>query len=115
MKKIILGIICVLVAYSSTAYSDLDDCNNLYVGRIWIEKGYGLRGVVFLTEPSQSSGSYWVLFTSWESTEMNAALSTLMAAKMAQHRVNVITEFEGGCGIKTAQHHAKSIYLATQP
>jgi hypothetical protein len=95
------------------ARADLTNCEDLYVGRIWVQQGSGaLYAVVFLNSPSDASGSHWVFFNNWTQDEEKAALSLLMAAKLAQHRVNVATTEANGCGIYQANTFAKSLFLA---
>jgi hypothetical protein len=97
------------------ALADLSNCENLYVGRIWIERGSHLRAVVLLNAPSDGSGSYWIFFDTWSLDERKAALATLTAAKLVGHRVHVTTDDTTQCGITTGGTHAKAVFLATNP
>lgn len=106
----------MLLALSvSASVADTTNCENLYVGRIWVEKGVGLRAAVFLNHPDNSSGSYWTYFSDWPAEDKKAALSLLTAAKIAKHRVNVATEEADGCGIQTGYRNAKDLFLANNP
>ncbi|MEX0336414.1 hypothetical protein [Vibrio tubiashii] len=112
MKKFILFFLLVI---SGSANASLQDCNNLYVGRIVIEKGVGLSRVVYLDHHGNSSGSYWSSFTGWTPDQRSEALSVLLTAKAAQHRVNVETENADGCGLSQGFTVTKTIYLANNP
>jgi hypothetical protein len=84
---------------TSLAAADINNCQNLYVGQIVVEKGFGsLSHVQFLNAPG-GSGSRWVVFRTWSADEKKSALAVLTAAKLAQHRVNITTT--DGCGITT--------------
>ena len=120
MQRTLIASTLLLIAsislMTSIAVADLHDCQNLYVGRIVAQKGYGLWGVQFLENPGHASGSYWVNFDDWSAEEKKAAFALLTAAKMAQHRVNVATAEADGCGLATAQHpQAAAVALATHP
>ncbi len=112
MKKCLLYLLLLI---STDRLSDLSDCQNVYVGRIKVEKGAGATGVVFLNSSENTSGSYWVSFSGWGDADRKEAVSLLLAAKTAKHRVNLTTESEGGCGITNGFTVAKLIYLATKP
>jgi hypothetical protein len=114
MKQLISILILVLVL-SPTVYASTTDCQNLYIGRIWIEKGIGLKSVVYLNSPNNTSGSYWSSFSGWTPDEKKEALSILLMAKAAQHKVNVTTENTDGCGLQSGYITTKSLYLATNP
>lgn len=111
--KYLIGILLNIISISSMA--DISDCQNLYVGRIWVERGEGLKGVVLLNDPNNTSGSYWLYFAGWGTDDKKSALSILTTAKIAQHRINVVTEESNGCNIQTGQRIAKSIYLSNNP
>lgn len=100
---------------ASAARADLNNCENVYVGRIWIEKGEMLKAVVFLTDPGNSSGSYWQYFTNWTADEKKAALAVLTSAKLSQHRVNVLTEAVDQCSIATGGQTMKAVFLSNNP
>jgi hypothetical protein len=91
------------------------NCENVYVGRIWVEKTTGLKGAVFLDHPGNSSGSYWVFFDTWTAEDRKAALALLTAAKMSGHRMNVTTTEASGCGIQQSHTEAHSVFLANNP
>lgn len=112
MKYLFLVLVCI---FSVTSYASTTDCQNVYVGRIWVEKGVGLKAVVYLNHPSNTSGSYWSYFDTWTPDERKDALALLMMAKASQHRVNVVTESTGGCSLQTSSTRTKSLYLATNP
>lgn len=38
-----------------------------------------------------------------------------MAAKISDHRVNVVTENDGGCGLQDGGTVTKAVYLTTNP
>lgn len=104
-----------LISFVPPAYASTLDCQNLYVGRIWVEKGQGLYAVVFLNHPDDSSGSYWSFFVNWTPEERKSALAMLTTAKVLQHRVHVITEAANGCAIQDGGQHVKSVFLANNP
>jgi hypothetical protein len=109
---ILLAMLFVLPA----ANADLADCQNLYVGRIWVEKGSGgLYAAVFLNNSSDAGGSYWVFFSDWTAEERKAAFALLTTAKISQHRVNLATGDPSGCGIQNPGVTAKSLFLANYP
>lgn len=89
------------------------DCQDLYIGRIWVEKGTGLKAVVYLNQPANTSGSYWSYFSGWSADERKEALSLLTAAKAMQHRVNVVTENADGCGLQAGGTVTKQLFMAT--
>jgi hypothetical protein len=111
MRKLILStLLCCSFANASTT-----DCQNLYVGRIWVEKGHGLRAVVYLNNKDDTSGSYWSYFAGWSADERKEALSLLVAAKAAGHRVNVVTEESDECGLQKGGTVTKTVFLTTNP
>jgi hypothetical protein len=110
-----LTVLACALTVSSVCRADLLSCQNLYVGRIWIEQGFGLRAVVFLDDPSDSGGSYWQYFDNFSTDERKSALAVLTAAKLAQHRVNVATSASDQCSILTNAYLVSSVYLATSP
>ena len=112
LKVVLLVAMCLM---SNIAFADLNDCQNLYVGRIWVEKGEGLKAVVLLNSPTDSSGSYWAFFQSWSDEDKKAALALLTAAKLSQHRVNVTTNEADGCGIYLGGTWLTQVFLATNP
>jgi len=101
--------------FSLTVFASTIDCQNLYVGRIWVEKGTGLKAVVYLNAAGNSSGSYWSYFHGWSADERKEALSILMMAKASQHRINVETENQDKCGVQAGGTQMKSLYLTTNP
>ncbi len=105
----------LLLALSQTVSASTLDCNNLYIGRIWVEKGAGLKAVVYLNQRGDSSGSYWSYFTGWSADNKKEVLSTLLAAKAANHRVNVITESADNCSLQAGGTVTKAVYLTTNP
>ena len=112
MKKLVLLLLLVL---SPSVFASTTNCQNLYVGRIWIEKGIGLRAFVYLNAVGDNSGSYWSYFNGWSADERKEVLSILMMAKASQHRVNVVTENSDKCGLKAGGTQTKALYLATNP
>lgn len=96
---------------STFSYGSISDCQNVYIGRVLVEKGSGLHSVVYLNGPSDSSGSYWSTFVGWSAEEKKDALSVLLTAKAAQLAVNVVTESSDSCGIQTGPTVTKSLYL----
>jgi hypothetical protein len=104
-----------LLATATNVGASTTDCQNLYIGRIWLEKTYGLFGVVFLNNPGDPSGSYWTYFNNWTVEDKKAAFALLTTAKLTQHRVHVTTEEADGCGIQTGNRMVKSLYLANEP
>ncbi|UTW46447.1 hypothetical protein KFE80_06090 [bacterium SCSIO 12696] len=113
MKKVIFFVLFSILSFP--VLSDTNDCKGLYVGKIWIEKGEGLMGVIFHNHPNNTSGSYWVYFSGWSEEEKKTALSLLTTAKIAKHRVEVVTEEADGCSIQTGQRQVKKLYLAANP
>lgn len=105
----------LLLAFSSVSQASTTDCQNLYVGRIWVEKGVGLKAVVYLNNKEDNSGSYWSYFNGWSADERKEALSLLVAAKAAGHRVNVTTENADGCGLQAGGTSTNSLFLTTNP
>ncbi|MEO8016534.1 MAG: hypothetical protein ABI769_01865 [Pseudomonadota bacterium] len=109
----------IFMAVSSAAtlpaQASLTDCQDLYVGRIWVERGFGLKAVVFLVHATDAGGSYWSYFDNWTADERKSALATLEAAKLAGHRVHVTTDNVDGCGISTGGTYVKALFMATSP
>jgi len=112
MKKFF---IIVSLLTSSIASASTTDCKGLYVGRIWVEKGVGLKAVVYLNNRGDSSGSYWSYFNGWAPDERKEALSMLMTAKVSNHRLDVTTENADGCGMQAAGTVTKVLHLTTNP
>jgi len=112
MKQIIALITFVI---SFTAHGSTTDCKNLYIGRITVEKGIGLNAVVYLNNKGDDWGSHWSYFTGWMPEERKEALSMLLTAKAANHRVNIVTENADGCGLQISGTVTKSIHLTTNP
>jgi hypothetical protein len=100
---------------SVNAHGALNDCSDLYVGSIWIEQGSGLYAVVLLQNEGDASGSYWQYFTQFSADERKAALATLTAAKLANHRVHVRTHATDQCSIVGTSQYVKSVYMAHRP
>lgn len=115
MRKIWFAFFLFVTAIPTVSFASTTDCQDLYVGRIWINKGEGLHAVVYLNNRNDTSGSYWSYFTGWTPEEKSAALSILMTAKASGHRVNVQTENQDGCGLQTSQTVIKAVYLTTNP
>lgn len=105
----------LLLACAVSANASTLDCNGVYVGRIWVEKGQGLKAVVFLNHPDDGSGSYWSYFEGWSADERKEALTLLTAAKAMRHRVDVTTEDASGCTIQSQGTVVKRLFLATNP
>jgi len=97
--KLICKVLSIRPDAATTEHTPDVHCENLYVGRVWVEKGYGLRSVMLLIHPSNHSGSYWTLSTGWKAKEKGHALSFCTIAKLAGHRVNVTTSELDGCGV----------------
>lgn len=118
MYKTTIGLLCLSMLLSvsaNDARASVADCQSVYVGRIWIERGYGLFGVVFLNNAGDPSGSYWQYFTTWSADDRKSALATLTTAKMTNHRVHVTSNQPGGCSIGTGNWEVKSVTLANEP
>ena len=105
----------VMAVTASNAHADLITCENLYVGRVYLERGQNLKSVVLLNNQTDASGSYWLYFDNWTADEKEAAVAMLMAAKLAGHRVHVGTDASGGCSISTNSQFVKSLTLANAP
>lgn len=114
-RLLALGSLLFASLAATPAFADLASCENLYVGRIWVERGYGLRAVVLLNNAGDASGSYWSYFDNWTPDERKSALATLTAAKLAGHRVHVTTDNADGCGLLSGGTHMKMVYLSTNP
>jgi hypothetical protein len=112
MKKLVLLLLLVL---SPSVFASTTDCQNLYVGRVLVEKGKGLKAVIYLNAVDNTSGSYWSYFSGWTPDERKEVLSILMMAKASQHRVNVVTENGDKCGLQAGITVTKSLYLTTNP
>ncbi len=113
MNRIFL--LCLLSTFSCVSHAVLDKCNGVYVGRISLDIQGGLNRVVFLEGTQDTSGSFWVYFTGWESDAKHQALSILMAAKLSGHRLNVFTKAPDKCSIDTGGQVIAGIDLATNP
>jgi hypothetical protein len=111
--KVIQALLVVALG-SSIANADVNDCQNLFVGQILVQDGVSFRAT-FLNSPSDVSGSQWIYFNHWNSDDKKAALALLTAAKMAQHRVALVTNGPNGCAITTEQRLATSLYLSANP
>jgi hypothetical protein len=121
MKRTLISSTLLLIASLSLmtrmAVADINNCQNLYIGQIVVEKGFGsLSHVMFKDNPDHATGSKWVVFRSWSEDEKKSALALLTAAKVAQHRVNIITQAADGCSIVTLQAlEAQNVGLAINP
>jgi len=107
MKRILA--ISSLLFVSSTSLASVADCQSVYVGKIMAQKGYTFR-VVFLDNPSDTSGSYWVDFNHWNEDDKKVALTLLTTAKATQTPVSIVTQESDGCSISSGQRLAKIIY-----
>ena len=115
-KELPLIVFLLLTAIAvEPAQANTTDCQNLYIGRIWIEKGVGLKAVVYLNHPDDSSGSYWSYFSGWSADERKEALTILTTAKATKHRVNVVTADANGCGLQAGGTVTNQLFLATNP
>jgi len=108
-RKVLLFTFFIL---STPTYAGLNECIGVYVGRISIAN-QGLNKVVFIKRTSDTSGSYWVNFSGWTSEAKKEALSILIAAKAAQHRVDVYTTGVDACDIGNGGRTLKEIHLST--
>jgi hypothetical protein len=117
MRKALVSTLLALTMIGAAvpAQADLNNCENLYVGRIWLEQGYGLRAVVLLATPTAPSGSYWMYFDNWSAEERKTALAMLAAAKISGHRVHATTTEAGQCGVSISATFVKTVFLASQP
>ncbi len=115
MCKRILLTNCLLAGLlmSQSAWSDTLDCRDLYVGSVTVDNG--VIQAVFKNAKDNASGSYAQNFAGWSEEYKKAALSVLLAAKMAGHRVNVWTTQSSGCDIQTGGRVLKTIQLANNP
>lgn len=112
MLKIFTFILLLIPSY---LFASTTDCQDLYIGRVWVEKGTGLKAVVYLNNAGNTSGSYWSYFIGWSPEERKEVLSILLTAKSTKHRVNVITENADGCGLQAGATVTKTVYLTTNP
>ncbi len=108
MSKLYLSIVLL---FSISSYADFNDCKNLYVGRISVNDG-GIPRAVFLTNPGNSSGSYWVFFSNYSESGRGSALSVLMAAKLSGHRLDLYTSGSNSCDIATGSRQAADLHLS---
>lgn len=111
-KLLTMIVLALAVLHGVPAQADLSNCTDMYVGRIWVERGSGLRAVVLLDNPAAASGSFWIYFDTWSADEKKSALATLTAAKLAGQRVHLTTDNADGCGLVTGGTHAKAVFLA---
>ena len=113
MKRIL---IVAMLAISATCQAGISTCNDMYVGRIWTIQGvHGIYAAVFLDSPSDSSGSYWVYFSTYDADDRKTVLAVLMAAKLAGHRVNLETTQTNKCDIASGGTEAAAVFLSTNP
>ncbi|MET1257459.1 hypothetical protein [Aliikangiella maris] len=108
-------LLLTLLTTSSLLRAENVNCIGVYVGRISIDKTLGLNQVVFLSNPNNSSGSYWANFSGWEASAKKEALSVLMAAKASKHRVDVYTTATDNCSIGVGGQTLTTIHLSTKP
>ncbi|WP_125717025.1 hypothetical protein [Pseudoalteromonas rubra] len=108
-------IILFMLLLSPISQASLDDCQGVYVGRIWVERGVGLKAVVYLGHPDNTSGSYWSYFHDWTDSEKQSVLSILLSAKAMKHPVNVTTDKPNGCSVTTGGTVTTAVYMATNP
>jgi len=97
MKKLV--VFTFLWFFTFSAYADLNDCTDIYVGSMFVHKADGLNTIVFLNSPVNSSGSYATFMTGWSSEARKEAMSLLTAAKISGHKVYIQTEAEDKCSI----------------
>lgn len=110
------ALVAFLILASTAAEADLNDCTGVYVGRIWVEQGSSaLKAVVLLASPSAPSGSYWAFFSGWSADELKGALALLTAAKISQHRVDVLTTEPNQCNVLAGGTTMKAVFLSTNP
>lgn len=117
MKRALFPALAATLLFAGAAppaRADLANCRDLYVGRVWIERGFGLQGFVALASPDASSGSYWIYFSGWSADERRAALDMLTAAKVNGGRINLATDAAGGCGIALDSYNATQLFFANQ-
>lgn len=105
-----LAFLMLSSGYSQAAHVN---CIGAYVGRIDVSAAEGLKGVVFLSHYQNTGGSYWVGFSGWDDGAKKEALSILMAAKLARHRVDVYTTAADGCRIGYPAQTLKNVMLST--
>lgn len=110
MKKYLL--VLSLLLLPGTTLAAHVNCMGAYVGRINISAEKGLQNVVFIANHQNGSGSYWVAFTDWDDGAKKEALSVLMAAKLAKHRVDVYTHAADACSIGYPGQVLKNIMLS---
>lgn len=101
----------VLLALPNLCFASIQDCKNLYVGRISVNEN-GLKRAVFLTRNTDSSGSYWVGFENFSEQGKSAILSLLVASKLSGHRLDLYTSEEGRCGIANGYTQAVDLHMA---
>jgi hypothetical protein len=108
--KLIASLIALLML-PVPALADITNCTDIYVGSMIVNKVDGLKTVVFLNSPLNSSGSYAVFINGWEPEAKKEAMTILTAAKIAQHKVYIQTEAEDGCSINTPGQVLKLVSL----
>ena len=111
--KYLLIILSLSISFSVNASTT--DCQNLQIGRIWVERGLGLKAVVYLNARGNSSGSYWSYFNTWTGEDKKDVYSLLMAAKLSNHPVNVVTTNSDGCGLQAGGTETREVFLTTNP
>jgi len=103
--------IFVLSVASSVAVAGIDNCQDMYVGQVIVERGIGLKVVTFKNGPNDGGTSNWVSFEEWTSDDKKSALALLTSAKLSQHRVNISTNGLNSCAL-TGVTHAVNVHLA---
>lgn len=115
LKLIHWYLLLLVLVIPNTSHAAMDNCIGVYVGRISVDAQNGLDMVVFLAMPESGSGSYWVSFTGWDYDAKKQALSILLAAKAARHRVDVYTTATGSCSIGSPGQVLRKVHISTNP
>jgi hypothetical protein len=113
-KKSIIVLSFIIFTLTSTLTIADVPCIGVYVGRISVNKNDVIK-VVFLSHPKNTSGSYWTYLIGWKEKAKDKALSLLMFAKAAHHRVDIYTDANDHCSISEKGQRLTEVHLSTNP
>lgn len=100
MKKLFF---IVLILQTSLASADLNDCRDLYIGKVVTKMGIGLERFSLVESPQNIVGSQWIYFTGWDKEDVQFAATTIYSAKLAGKMVSINTTAASGCDILSTQ------------
>lgn len=112
-KRILVALLAL--SFPTISHAVFDECIGVYVGRISVNSQMGVDKIVLLANPKNTSGSYWINFSGWDREAKQEALSIILAAKAAQHRVDIYTTAEDNCSIGSPGQTLKEVHIATNP